>query len=281
MKSKISSITGFLIMMCLSLPLVAQENATLRVAVFDPSAVGVSEGTKIVVREMISSVFVNTGKYSIVERSLLDQIMKEQEFSHTDAVDENQATQLGKLAGAHKVVLSVVTQVDNRNMLSIKIIDVQTATVEKQKAKIINRNTLLDEIEPLTQELLGERVIRSAASNPTPAPTITVAPAKVKTPAREQQLDFIFKGERNKKNPTVKLYIDNQFIGEGSLNAGFQLKYTDTQPGTRKLRAEWSGVVPGKSYTINTTKYTRFEFEYKTAGFGYAFVLVKKKRVKQ
>jgi hypothetical protein len=142
-----------------TLPLQAQEDK-LRVAVFDPSAIGVDEGTKIVVREMISSVFVNTGKFSIVERSLLDQIMREQEFSNTDAVDESQATQLGKLAGAHKVVLSVVTQAGSRNMLSVKVIDVQTATVEKQQAKVIDQNALLDEIEPLTQELLGERVVR-------------------------------------------------------------------------------------------------------------------------
>lgn len=160
---------GLFAMAVSALPLHAQEESQLRVAVFDPFAVGVDEGTKIVVREMISSVFVNTGKFSIVERSLLDQIMKEQEFSNTDAVDESQATQLGKLAGAHKVVLSVVTQAGSRNMLSVKVIDVQTATVEKQKAKVIEQHALLDEIEPLTQELLGERITRSQPKQTVPA----------------------------------------------------------------------------------------------------------------
>jgi hypothetical protein len=256
MKNKIPFITCFLIMTGLSLPLVAQQNTTLRVAVFDPSAVGVDEGTRIVVREIISSVFVNTGKFSIVERSLLDQIMKEQAFTHSDAVDESQATRLGKLAGAHKVVLSVVTKADSQNMmLSIKIIDVQTATVEKQQTRVFAPNALLNEIEPLTQELLGERIIRSTQSN-------------------TRQLDFMFSGVNNKKNPAVKLYLDDHFIGEGSLNTGFRLNYPDTRPGKHRLRVEWSGVVPGETYRINTAKQTHFEFKFKETGFGgYVFIL--------
>ena len=190
---------GLLTIAVLARPLHAQEENKQRVAVFDPSAVGVDEGTRIIVREMISSVFVNTGKFSIVERSLLDQIMKEQAFSNTDAVDESQATQLGKLAGAHKVVLSVVTQAGARNMLSVKVIDVQTATVEKQKAKVIEQHALLDEIEPLTQELLGERVVR-----------VQTQAAPVKQPAQQTtgKADAILKGVTGlfaRKNPVQEV----------------------------------------------------------------------------
>jgi hypothetical protein len=145
---------------CLLLPFVlsGQQEQKLRVAVFDPSSSGtaIDEGTKVAVRELISSTFVNTGKYTIVERSLLDRVMKEQAFSNTDVVDESQATELGRLAGANKVVLSVVTLVGGRNMLSVKVIDVQTATVDQQKTKIVSSNDLLDVVEPLTLELLGE-----------------------------------------------------------------------------------------------------------------------------
>jgi hypothetical protein len=141
----------------ISLSLHSQE-AKLRVAVFDPSSSGtaIDEGTKVAVREIISSTFVNTGKYNIVERSLLQQVMKEQKFSNTDVVDDSQATELGRLAGAKKVVLSVVTLVGGRNMLSIKVIDVKTATVDQQKTKIVSTNDLLDVVEPLTLDLIGE-----------------------------------------------------------------------------------------------------------------------------
>lgn len=134
-----------------------QDVERQRIAVFDPASSGTSidDGTKIAVREIISSTIVNTGKYSIVERSLLEKVMEEQKFSNSGAVDDMQATEIGKLAGANKVVLSVVTLTGGRNMLSIKIIDVMTATIERQKVKVVTSGELLDVIEPLTLEMLN------------------------------------------------------------------------------------------------------------------------------
>ncbi|MDR0415524.1 MAG: CsgG/HfaB family protein, partial [Prevotellaceae bacterium] len=141
-------------------PTLTAQSKKLRVAVFDPASSGkaVDEGTRMAVREIISSTFVNTGKYTIVERSLLDKVIKEQAFSNTGMVDDSQATELGRLAGANKVVLSVVTLATGRNMLSVKVIDVQTATVDRQKTKIVSADDLLDAVEPLTLELMGEEV---------------------------------------------------------------------------------------------------------------------------
>jgi len=143
------------------------QDEKLRVAVFDPtsSSLAIDEGTRDAIRELISSTFVNTGNYNIVERSLLQQVMKEQKMSNTDAFDESQATELGKLVGANKVVLSVVSLVGSRDMLSIKLIDVQTATIDQQKAKVFDANNLLDVVEPLTTELLGGQADYSTIIN--------------------------------------------------------------------------------------------------------------------
>ena len=50
------------------------EDEKLRIAVFDPTSSGTSidEGTKVAIRELISSTIVNTGRHNIVERSLLE-----------------------------------------------------------------------------------------------------------------------------------------------------------------------------------------------------------------
>jgi len=147
------------------------QDSKLRVAVFDPtsSSVAIDEGTRDAVRELISSTFVNTGEYNIVERSLLQQVMKEQKMSNTDAFDESQATELGRLAGANKVVLSVISLVGGRNMLSIKLIDVKTATIDQQKTKIVSTNDLLDIVEPLTLDLLGIPASNKPIQNRPPA----------------------------------------------------------------------------------------------------------------
>ena len=144
------------------------EDAKLRVAVFDPTSSGTSidSGTKIAIREIISSTIVNTRIYDIVERSLLEKVMQEQQFSNSGAVDDMQATEIGKLAGANKIVLSVVTLTGGRNMLSIKIIDVKTASVDRQKVKVVTSGELLDAIEPLTLEMLDLAPAQGIVSAP-------------------------------------------------------------------------------------------------------------------
>ena len=132
-----------------------------RVAIFDPTTAGIAtdEGTKLAVQALISSTFVNTGRFIVVERSMIDKIMKEQAFQNSDLADDSQATKIGKLLGANKVVLSEVSLVGGRNMLSIKLIDVETAILDQHKTRIVGTNDLLDAVEPLTLELLGEKAV--------------------------------------------------------------------------------------------------------------------------
>ena len=150
----------FTCMLLLACFLLNAQNEKVRLAVFDPtsSGTGIDEGTRMAVREIISSTFVNTGKYTIVERSLIEKIMQEQKFSISGAVEDNQATEIGKILGANKIVLSVITLAGGRNVLSIKLVDVQTANVERQKTQVITSNELLNVVEPLTLQLMGEEV---------------------------------------------------------------------------------------------------------------------------
>ena len=168
------------------------QESKLRVAVFDPtsSSVAIDEGTRDAVRELISSTFVNTGKYIMVERSLLQQVIKEQKISNTDGFDESKATELGRLIGANKVVLSVVSLVGGRNMLSIKLIDVKTATIDQQKTRIVSTNDLLDIVEPVTLDLLGFSTSNKSVPNRPPEATqnnITNLPQRVVQPQPVQK----------------------------------------------------------------------------------------------
>lgn len=175
----------------------AESDEKLRIAVFDPASSGTSidDGTKIAVREIISSTIVNTGQYSIVERSLLEKIMEEQQFSNSGAVNDQQATEIGKLAGANKVVLSVVTLTGGRNMLSVKIVDVETATIERQKVKIVTSGELFDIIEPLTLEMLNLSDAHSETLAITETQTINPKPESESQLPSIQQPPYIPTGE--------------------------------------------------------------------------------------
>lgn len=138
---------------------IANEDPSLNIAVFDPTSSGTSidDGTRIAIREIISSTIVNTGKHTIVERSLLEKVMQEQQFTNSGIVAESDATEIGKMAGANKIILSVVTLTGGRNMLSIKMIDVRTANVDRQQVKVVTSGELLDIVEPMTLKVIAPK----------------------------------------------------------------------------------------------------------------------------
>ena len=266
--------------------LFAQEEEKLRVAVFDPSSssAAIDGGTKDAVRELISSAFVNTGKYIIVERSMLQQIMKEQKMSNTDAFDESQATELGRLAGANKVVLSVISLVGSRNMISIKLIDVKTATIDQQKTKLIDENGLLDAVDPLTLELLGiqtvpnqkdksdSRGFSKTDSKPQTVVNTNDVSQSEQVPAGDG-ISLYFAGFSSGKNPSANIYVNDVLVGNGTLKRGFALSFPEKYAGDYKVRIEWESGISSKNYTINTNSKKQFIFEYVKGGFGYEFRL--------
>jgi hypothetical protein len=269
--------TGFLILILfVQLQFLSAQETKLRVAVFDPSSSGttVDEGIKVAVRELISSTFVNTGKYTMVERSLLDKVMTEMAFSNTEVVDDSQATEIGKLAGANKVVLSVVTLVGSRNMLSIKTIDVQTATIDLQKTRVVSSKELLDIVEPLTLEMLGENSSAKSSSTVSKKTAASEKPAPSSSNSNEgQNIVLEFEGILHSKNPTVKIFVDKNLVGEGTLNEGFSITFTEDARGVHQVKIEWSDFVDTKTFKINTNRQTRFTFQYVRGGFGYEFKL--------
>lgn len=134
------------------------QNEKPRVAVFEPTAGAgcrIDDGTKLAMQEIMSSTLVNSGRYIIVERSMIDKVLSEQSFNNSDIVNNAQATEIGKLAGANKIVLTTIAMVNVNYMVSMKLIDVQTATVERQKTMMLKPNQLLDSIELIVWHVIG------------------------------------------------------------------------------------------------------------------------------
>jgi hypothetical protein len=281
-------------------------NEKPRVAIFDPAgtAKNMDENMAVVVREMVSSAIVNTGKYNIVERSLIDRILKEQKFSNSGAVDESQVSAIGKLAGADKVVLSVFTSAGaNKVMLSLKIIDVESASIESQKTKVVTSDALLDEITPLALALIGEEMemkkedsrgsllgglfggksskkADSKPENTSPKEvfvernsSIITSDISSSSQAKSGEIVLEFSGFSHGKDPSVQLFVDEKPVGNGTLNKGFSIRFTDSKPGKHTVKAEWSDTISSKTYTINTASRQYYIFEYTRTGFGYAFQL--------
>lgn len=242
----------------ISIPVWA-DDTKLRIAVFDPTSSGTSidDGTKVAIREIISSTIVNAGRHNIVERSLLEKVMQEQQFSNSGVVDDSDATEIGKLTGANKVILSVVTLTGGRNMLSIKMIDVKTASVERQKVKVVTSGELLDVVEPITLTLIGISDL--------PSENTTVSVAQVPNDDAKpypQQGEIVFylpsgyqpKKEKEKDFPLI-VRFDKEVIGSGTLSTGFLFRIPNPGPGGHILR------IGRQKIAVDTEKYNFFELQ--------------------
>ena len=62
------------------------------------------------ISDMLVEKLVQDGKYSVIERSALDKVLAEQNFSNSDRADATTAAKIGRVLGVDAVILGSVTQ---------------------------------------------------------------------------------------------------------------------------------------------------------------------------
>ncbi len=82
-----------------------------------------------IVAEWFITALVKEGRFDVIERSLLNKILDEQKLGISGAVDEETATQLGKLLGVKVIISGSVLRVQHILEINARIIDVETAAI--------------------------------------------------------------------------------------------------------------------------------------------------------
>jgi len=133
-----------------------------KVAVFDPAG-DMSNSQKAIVREKISSIIVNTGGYTVLEREQIDRVLRENRFQASGLVDDSQAVEMGKLMGANLVLVCNISFMNSNYHFSFKLINVETARIEKQRTTQTNRglNDLTRVVQITVEEMFGYRLVAS------------------------------------------------------------------------------------------------------------------------
>lgn len=263
-------------MLLISLSVMAND-PKLRVAIFDPivSSTNMDNDIMSSVREIITSTIVNSGKYNTVERSLLEKVFQEQAFSNSGVVDDSNAVEIGKLTGANKVVVSLVSPSGSKtmfsgtkHMVSIKIIDVKTANIDKQKVKVIKTGDLLNEIAAITEELVNvdEAVVPEQTN-------MNFKSEKSKTDSDSEFVLHLAPGydpsEASHKDNYIEVILNGDVVGGGTLAEGFDIRIKEKKHKKYKLEirptsTSEDGKIDTKSgktqYNIDTFKKQRFEF---------------------
>lgn len=132
------------------------------IAVLELTGNGISQEDAAGLSNRLHVELFKTGKYTIVERSMMKEILEEHEFQNTGCTDSECAVQIGQILNVDKMVAGSVDKVGNVYSISIRIIDVATGEIEKVASDdCLNCDigeVLVGSIGTVAQELSGEIV---------------------------------------------------------------------------------------------------------------------------
>ncbi|MCP4691574.1 MAG: hypothetical protein GY859_26245 [Desulfobacterales bacterium] len=82
-----------------------------------------------IVAEWLITAFVKEGRFDVVERSLLNQIIEEQKLGRSGMVDESTATKIGELLGVKAIISGSLSKLRDALEINARIIDVESASI--------------------------------------------------------------------------------------------------------------------------------------------------------
>jgi hypothetical protein len=188
--------------------------------------------------------------------------------------------EVGSLGAKEKKLFTIYTE---ENTVEITVLDKDGKPLDSSlleiKGKPIERTNSngfskieLSNSEPVTLFISHSLYEDIKAINIRPGDKQIVQLYRLKpVPSTSKELTFVFRGLENERKSSVKIYLNNQFIGETNYSKGFQFKHIDAKLGAHELRVvwdkqEWKDI-------INSTSQTNFIFECKKVrgGFGIEY----------
>lgn len=155
-------------------------------------------GVKLLLRSSLSAAITNTPGYEGYDRVDVSSIMEEQTFQRTGLVSDEQIKQLGEMTGAAYILVAEAAMLTaNQLLITAKILDVQTAKMEKMAYVSSDADVRAFEraCNELAAKLLG--VASVAGSQPKAQPTVAAGEPTQKVPEREVP------SKKAKVNPVV------------------------------------------------------------------------------
>ena len=143
-----------ILLSALSLTAFAQQK---KVAVY---VTGEDAGINKVLGSKLVSAIARSNEFSAIERteSFLAELSKEQNYQRTGAVDDSELSRLGKQFGVQYICVAAVSEAFDEKYLSARLIDVETAQVERTASSsgaIQSLESLIAAANAVSTELLA------------------------------------------------------------------------------------------------------------------------------
>ena len=108
-----------------------------------------------IVAEWLITGLVETGRFDVIERRLLEKLLEEQKLGVTGAIDPNSAAQLGKILGVKIIVSGTVTSLEGYTEINARLINVDSASIiAAEKVRASSAEKLRDLVNKITDKIV-------------------------------------------------------------------------------------------------------------------------------
>lgn len=117
------------------------------------------EGIKQGLSDTLRTSFFKTGKFTVLERTKMDEILKEQKFQLTGCTTTECAVEIGKILNVNYIVVGSVSKIGKEYVLNIRIVDVESSEVViADMERSDSEKELIDAIDKLVVSI-GNRMV--------------------------------------------------------------------------------------------------------------------------
>jgi len=142
--------------------LLFSQDVKPKIAVMDLDAKGeISKADAEAVSDFLRTDLVNTKKFTVVERSRINDLLKEQELSLTGLTEVEKATKIGKFLNCKYILVGSLSKLGNKYFLNVRIVDVETSEIKLAKRESTTSIEAMSDIsKSIAYQLAGLKYVK-------------------------------------------------------------------------------------------------------------------------
>ena len=126
------------------------------VSILDFRTDAVARSDMLIAVDVLGSALVNTERFRVLERSARDTLLKEIADSLSDAMDPERQLRVGRLLAADNVVIGSIARVEDRYVVSVKLVEVETGHAKAAVSGVYgSMSDLIDGSQALARDLVA------------------------------------------------------------------------------------------------------------------------------
>jgi hypothetical protein len=124
-----------------------------------------------VMTHLLENYFVNTNRYTVLERREIDKVRREQAAADFEIKTEAEAAQFGKLLNVQDIIIGTLMVFEGRYFCEVRMIDVGTSSIEKSCTETCGTNdSFAVAAKRIVEKISGETILNATALSPSEQP---------------------------------------------------------------------------------------------------------------